>query len=115
MVHSLQTGALNKMTSLQSLALSCYPQVNQFNVPRLLESITSLRSLKLKASKVRPHTASLNYENVHVPSVAAQVSHHECNFQREMDGKLPYKLSEIEFSGSEIRKLGENLFNVRNH
>lgn len=109
----LQTGALSKMTSLKSVTLSCYPQVHQFNIPRILESIKSLRTLKLKSLEARSHTPSLNLENVHAPSLATPTTHRDCNFQQELDGKLPHKLSEVVFSGSEIRKLGDNLFNVR--
>lgn len=103
------------MISLQSLALSCYPQVNQFNIPRLLENVLSLRALQLKAFEVHQHNhPSTTLDNVHVPTQSmVPPAQHDCDFKREMEGQMPSKLSEIQFSGSGIRKLGDNLFSVR--
>lgn len=102
------------MISLQSLALSCYSQVNQFNIPRLLENVLSLRALQLKAFEVHPHShPSSTVDNVHVPQSMVPPVQHDCDFKREMEGPMPSKLSEIQFSGSGIRNLADNLFSVR--
>lgn len=108
------------MNHLHSLTISCYPQVNNFNIPKILENVSSLRALRLKAFEAHPpHSPSSSssgssLDNVHVPqSMIPAAKNHDCDFRREMDGRLPGKLSMIEFTGKGIKKLGDNLFAVR--
>ena len=110
------------MNSLSSLTLSCYPQVHHFNIPRILDSVSSLRVLRLKAHEVHHHihsspgsstggtSAAASMENVHVPQSMIPPISHDCDFRREMEGELPSKLSQIEFIGTGIKSLGDNLF-----
>lgn len=45
-----QTGALNKMTSLQTLVISTFVGIKDFNIPSVISDIHTLRNLNLKVN-----------------------------------------------------------------
>jgi hypothetical protein len=47
---NFQTGALNKMTSLQTLVMSTFVGIKDFNIPSVISDIHTLRNLNIKVS-----------------------------------------------------------------
>lgn len=46
----LQTGALSRLTSLKTLYISTYEDVDHFNIPRILERNNALENLHIDVS-----------------------------------------------------------------
>ena len=46
-------GALNKLNSLRSLRISTYPNIHNFNIPKILEDVENLRELCIVSFKIK--------------------------------------------------------------
>ncbi|XP_062700932.1 chaoptin-like isoform X2 [Aedes albopictus] len=105
-LNGFENGALNKIHFLRTLKISTYPNIQNFNIPRVLENAHNLRELWIEApkppSKSRP-------ESPVGPKTPKPVSIPSSDMRREMDGTLPQKLKSITFSGSGFNRLADNI------
>lgn len=90
------------MNTLQSLVISCYPQVTNFNLPTVLDNVNSLRYMQIKSYGIQQRSSA----------DAPPSMHSDCDLRKEMVGDMPSKLRHVEFSGRGFHKLAENLFSV---
>lgn len=103
LIH-FQNGALSKLNSLRSLRISTYPNLHNFNIPRILEHCANIRNLWIEA----PISVSVD-DSIHTAAPAPVIG---TDLRREMDGFLPHKLGNITISGSEFNTLSDNIFKV---
>lgn len=101
-----QNGALNKIHFLRTLKISTYANIQNFNIPRVLENAHNLRELWIEAPK--PPSKSRPESSVG-PKTPKPVSIPSSDMRREMDGTLPQKLKSITFSGSGFNRLADNI------
>ncbi|XP_018322079.2 chaoptin [Agrilus planipennis] len=77
---TLETGAFCKMKALETLKISDYKNVKDFNIPTLIEKNVGLRNLEIQVEK-------------------------ESNLEKEMRGVLPSKIRNITFTGRGLKKI----------
>uniref|UniRef100_A0A2H8TLK4 Chaoptin n=1 Tax=Melanaphis sacchari TaxID=742174 RepID=A0A2H8TLK4_9HEMI len=77
---SFETGALNKMTSLQTLVISTFVGIKDFNIPSIVSDVHTLRNLNLKVDKLS-------------------------RMGKELIGLFPYKLRNFTISGKALHGL----------
>lgn len=101
-------GALNKLNSLRSLRISTYPNIQNFNIPKILEDVENLRDLCIvsPAPQIQQTIGKDGMEVTQMIPVMAS------DLKKEMDGYLPLKLRNITISGIGFNKLAEGIFNV---
>lgn len=101
-------GALNKLKSLRYLRISTYPNIQNFNIPKILEDVENLRELCLvsPSPQIQQVVGKDGIEVTQITPIMAS------DLKREMDGVLPLKLRNITISGSGFNKLAEGIFSV---
>lgn len=100
-INAFETGALSKIIHLRSLRISSYSNINNFNIPKILENVPNLRSLWIEAPEARR------------PSIDETKSTLiSTDLMKEMDGVLPVKLREITFSGQGFSNIANSVLNV---
>ncbi|XP_062537568.1 chaoptin [Armigeres subalbatus] len=104
-LNSFENGVLSKLNFLRTLKISTYPNIQQFNIPRVLENTHSLRELWIEA----PKPPSRFESSGSAPKIPKPVSVTSSDMRREMEGNLPRKLKSITFSGSGFNRLGETV------
>lgn len=100
-INGFETGALSKIIHLRSLRISSYSNINNFNIPKILENVPNLRSLWIEAPE--PIQSSADNSNPILVST---------DLRKEMDGLLPVKLREITISGQGFTKIADSILNV---
>ncbi|KAL3279502.1 hypothetical protein HHI36_017011, partial [Cryptolaemus montrouzieri] len=85
-IRELEGGAFCKLNSLRTLSINFYRNIKNFNIPKLLTNNCGLEELEIN---VETNT--------------------EENLDREMAGSFPFKLRNITFSGTGLKKLGQNV------
>ena len=101
-------GALNKLNSLRSLRISTYPNIHNFNIPKILEDVENLRELCIVSPA--PQTQLIvGKDGIEVTQIIPVMA---SDLKKEMDGSLPPKLRNITISGNGFNKLAESIFNV---
>lgn len=97
------------MNCLQKLIVSCYPSVNNFNIPRVLEHVESLKELVIQS-----YNGHLKPDDDHLTVTTPVPVVPDCDLRKEMEGEFPTKLSRVEFFGNGFKSLAENVLNVGN-
>ncbi|KAL1381418.1 hypothetical protein pipiens_013476 [Culex pipiens pipiens] len=103
-LNGIENGILNKLHFLRTLRISTYPNVQHFNIPKILENAENLRELWIEAPKPPSQERSDNGSKTPKP-----VSVPSSDLRREMEGMLPRKLKSLTFGGSGFNKLADNV------
>uniref|UniRef100_A0A1Q3FSG3 Putative conserved secreted protein n=1 Tax=Culex tarsalis TaxID=7177 RepID=A0A1Q3FSG3_CULTA len=103
-LNGIENGILNKLHFLRTLRISTYPNVQHFNIPRILENADNLRELWIEAPKPPSQEKTENGSKTPKP-----VSVPSSDLRREMEGMLPRKLKSLTFGGSGFNKLADNV------
>ncbi|XP_065076627.1 chaoptin-like isoform X2 [Ochlerotatus camptorhynchus] len=106
-LNGIENGVLNKLHFLRTLRISTYPNIQHFNIPRILENAHNLRELWIEAPKPPSHDRSGSSSAA--PKTPKPVSLPSSDMRREMEGILPRKLKSITFSGSGFNRLADNV------
>ncbi|KAF7273812.1 hypothetical protein GWI33_013503 [Rhynchophorus ferrugineus] len=80
----LESGAFCKMYSLRTLRMNLYSGFKSFNIPKIIQWNTGLRTLEIHVNKAT-----------------------DSNLEKEMAGQFPTKLRNITFSGLGLKKIGQ--------
>ncbi|XP_055525782.1 chaoptin [Wyeomyia smithii] len=102
-----ENGLLNKLRYLRTLRVSTYPNIQNFNIPRILENSHNLRELWIDAPK--PPQDRSDSGGSSAPRTPKLASVPASDMRREMEGLLPRKLQSITFSGSGFNNLADNV------
>jgi len=89
--------------SLRSLKISTYSNINNFNIPRILENVENLRELWIESQLV-----SGGDEKTALNKMLST------DLRKEMEGYFPLKLKNITFSGNGFSNLAANILEVLN-
>ncbi|EAT32230.1 AAEL015659-PA [Aedes aegypti] len=106
-LNGFENGVLNKLHFLRTLKISTYPNIQHFNIPRVLENAHNLRELWIEAPK--PPSQPRSDTAAAAPKTPKPVSIPTSDMRREMEGMLPQKLKSITFSGSGFNRLADNV------
>ncbi|XP_058444042.1 chaoptin [Malaya genurostris] len=99
-----ENGLLNKLRYLKTLRISAYPNIQKFNIPRILENSNNLRELWIDAPKPpQDRSGSTTPKKPQLLTIPAS------DLRQEMEGRLPFKLSSVTFSGSGFNSLADNV------
>lgn len=106
----LQSGALEYLKTLRSLRLSTYPNIDDFNIPEIINDVDNLRELWIDAPEPpkRPDVLEAGVGGGSLPVTQSVAT----DLRNEMQGILPAKLSTIILSGSGFIQLADNILDV---
>lgn len=97
------------MKSLRSLRISTYPNIQNFNIPKVLETAENLRNLWIESPAPKTIIVVGNDGLEQVEKVPVPAS----DLKKEMYGQLPSKLKNITISGDGFSRLAETIFEVK--
>ncbi|XP_058821803.1 chaoptin [Topomyia yanbarensis] len=102
-----ENGLLYKLRYLRTLRISTYQNIQNFNIPRILENSNNLRELWIDAPKAPPDRSGSMGSTA--PKKPQLLTIPASDMRREMEGQLPFKLTRITFSGSGFNSLADNV------
>lgn len=108
----MKTGTLGTTASLKSLHLSPYPNVFDFNIPKLVHGLDNLRLVWINAPIApRISATSAPASIVHSPLVS-QMPIVASDLRKEMFGTLPPKVRSITIAGKGFNTVAETILSV---
>lgn len=103
---------MQSLRTLRSLRLSPYPNVQDFNIPEIVDDMDNLRELWIEALepvKVTQVTLDAGIVSSQPAAPPIQIS---TDLRKEMEGYLPPKLKKLTISGHGFTQLSDNVLNV---
>lgn len=97
---NFELGALDNMSYLRTLKISSYSHINRFNIPQLIQHVSSIRSLYVSEPVQVDSDASKSIKKI-IPI--------KTDLRLEMEGILPEKLREIQINGIGFQSIADNI------
>jgi len=109
-LHYFEYGCLDSLPHLRSLKLTAYSHLEHFNIPHLLRHHYNIRQLWIEAPQ--PFTRIVKKGSGPTQEMQTLQLGNPTDLQREMEGHLPSKLTNITFSGPQFTNLNERILKV---
>lgn len=109
-LHYFEYGCLDSLPHLRSLKLTAYSHLEHFNIPHLLRHHHNIRELWIEAPQ--PFTRIVKKGSGPTQEMQTLQLGMPTDLQREMEGHLPSKLTNITFSGPQFTNLNEHILRV---
>ncbi|XP_017122826.1 chaoptin [Drosophila elegans] len=106
-LHYFEYGCLDSLPHLRSLKLTAYSHLEHFNIPHLLRHHYNIRQLWIEAPQ--PFTRIVKKGSGPTQEMQTLQLGNPTDLQREMEGHLPSKLTNITFSGPQFSNLNERI------
>ncbi|XP_055678152.1 chaoptin-like [Lutzomyia longipalpis] len=104
-LNSFELGALSKMSSLKTLAISPYPDVINFNIPLVVQEVETLRQLEIEAPQ--PIPVAYSGDSAFMRPRTDPIT----DLKLEMDGIFPAKLKTVILRGKRFKQVANNILN----
>lgn len=98
---------------MRSLRLSPYPNVEDFNIPEIVDDMDNLRELWIEAVQPLKVTQVTLDAGIASSQPAAPPMQITTDLRQEMEGDLPPKLKKLTISGTGFTQLSDNVLNVK--
>lgn len=95
---------------MRSLKISTYPNVPQFNIPRIISNLENLRELWIEAPSA-PKISTFQPTDLSMPVVVTPPIV-ASDLRAEMTGALPVKLRKVTIGGRGFSKIDDTILNV---
>lgn len=100
---------MERIKNIRSLHISSYPNVPDFNIPRVIAPLENLRELWIDAP-LAPKASSLLPTGTPAQTVPQPVA--STDLKKEMAGELPAKLRKVTISGKGFTQIADNILDV---